>query len=95
MLLRLVKKITEGKKFISVKSQLTNYMIGLTIDNSFSGEILKEDNDFISTKKSKDHGIGISSVHAVASKYNGKAKFEVDALNHIFKVSILLKNNLS
>ena len=89
------KKITEGKRFISIKSKTTNYMIGLTIDNSFSGKIIKENNIFISTKKSKDHGIGISSVHAVALKYNGTAKFEVDALNNIFKVSILLKNNVS
>lgn len=89
------KKITEGKKFISIKSKLTNYMIGFTIDNSFSGEIIKENNDFISTKKSKKHGIGISSIHAVASKYDGTAKFEVDALNNIFKASILLKNNVS
>ena len=88
-------KITKGEKFISVKSQMTNYMIGLTIDNSFSGEILKENNDFISTKKSKDHGIGISSIHAVASKYDGTAKFEFDALNNIFKASILLNNNVS
>lgn len=89
------KKITEGKKFISIKSKMTNYMIGFTIDNSFSGEIIKENNDFISTKKSEKHGLGISSVHAVASKYNGTAKFEVDALNNIFKASILLKNNIS
>ncbi len=89
------KKITEGKKFISIKSKMTNYMIGFTIDNSFSGEIIKENNDFISTKKSKKHGIGISSIHAVASKYDGTAKFEVDALNNIFKASILLKNNVS
>lgn len=89
------KKITKGEKFISIKSKMTNYMIGFTIDNSFSGEIIKENNNFISTKKSKDHGIGISSIHAVASKYDGTAKFEVDTLNSIFKVSILLKNNVS
>ena len=89
------KKITEGEKFISIKSKMTNYMIGFTIDNSFSGEIIKEDNAFISTKKSKNHGIGISSVQAVASKYDGTAKFEVDALRNVFKASILLKNNVS
>ena len=88
-------KITEGEKFISIKSKITNYMIGFTIDNSFSGEIIKENNDFISTKKSKKHGIGISSVQAVASKYDGTAKFEVDSMNNIFKASILLKNNVS
>lgn len=86
------KKITSGKKFISIKSKMTNYMIGFTIDNSFSGKIIKENNDFISTKKSKKHGLGISSVHAVASKYDGTAKFEVDTMNNIFKASILLKN---
>ncbi|WP_258712470.1 ATP-binding protein [Clostridium gelidum] len=35
----------------------------------------------------------MSSVHAVASKYGGSAKFEVDSENNVFKVSILLKNN--
>ena len=88
-------KIIEGEKFISIKSQITNYMIGLTIDNSFSGKILKEDNTFVSTKTSKEHGIGLSSVHAVAAKYDGTANFEVDANNKVFKVSILLKNTLS
>lgn len=86
------KKIIEGEKFVSIKSQMTNYMIGLTIDNSFSGEILKENNSFISTKKSKEHGIGLSSIQAVCSKYNGISKFEVDAENKLFKASILLKN---
>lgn len=89
------KKITEGEKLISIKSQITNSMIGLTIDNSFCGKIIKEDSTFISTKNSKDHGIGISSVQAVAAKYDGNAKFEVDPLNKVFKVSILLKNHLS
>lgn len=85
------KKITDDKKLISIKSQNTNSMIGLTIDNSFCGKIIKEDNTFISTKKSKDHGIGISSIQAVAAKYDGNAKFEADVKNKIFKVSILLK----
>lgn len=89
------RKITKGNKFISIKSQMTNNIIGLIIDNSFSGKVMKEDNAFISTKDSKDHGIGISSVYAVAAKYNGIAKFEVDALNKVFKASILLKNIIS
>ncbi|OOM72896.1 sensory histidine kinase DcuS [Clostridium sp. BL-8] len=85
------KKISEGKRFISIKSKNTNNFIGITIDNNFSGEIHKENDTFMSTKNSKEHGIGISSVHAVAAKYAGTSKFQVDNSNKLFKVSIFLK----
>lgn len=85
------KKIAEGKRFISIKSKSNNNFIGITIDNSFSGEIHKENDTFISTKNSNEHGIGISSVQSISAKYNGTSKFQIDNSNKLFKVSIFLK----
>ncbi len=78
------------KSFVHVKiSATTNSLLAIIIENSYEGEILRDGNTFISSKKKGRKGIGISSVLNIIEQYNGISKFEYD--KHVFKVSILLK----
>ena len=63
-------------------------MLAITIDNSFNGEIKKDGEIFLSHKR-KGAGIGLSSVSAVAKKYEGTVKFECK--DQIFEASVMLK----
>ena len=66
------------------------HMLGITVDNSFSGEVKKDGDLFLSDKR-EGEGVGISSVRAVARKYGGLAKFE--AKDGVFQVSVLLSRS--
>ena len=77
-----------GKKFIAVNAALAGEYIIITIDNSYEGSILKENDVFLSSKRD-GKGIGISSVQAVSDKYYGEVKFEFS--NQIFRSSVMLK----
>ncbi len=73
--------------FIRINSSLNYDTLTITVDNSHSGMIKKKDNFFLSLKR-EGEGIGISSVMAVADKYNGGTRFEED--NGMFKASVYL-----
>lgn len=77
-----------GEKFITVSAALAANYIIITVDNSYEGSILKENNDFLSSKRDGT-GIGITSVQAVSHKYNGEVKFEFS--DQIFRSSVMLK----
>jgi len=97
------RKVNKNK-FISIRAGITGKIMTITIDNSFDGIVCKNGETFISTKRktapheaeknevaknSPASGIGISSVEAVARKYNGEALFEVD--NNVFRASVILR----
>ena len=77
-----------GEKFITVSAALAGDYIIITVDNSFEGFILKENDVFLSSKRD-GKGIGITSVQAVSDKYYGEVKFEFS--DQIFRSSIMLK----
>jgi sensor histidine kinase YesM len=81
------RKLNDGK-FIKINSKLAGKMLAVTIDNSFDGAIKKEGDTFLSLKHAGE-GIGISSVKAVAQKYNEVARFE--AKDNIFQASVMLR----
>lgn len=79
----------EGNRHIIVRGQLKNNSLFLTIDNTFNGKILQDNNGvYISTKHS-GAGLGIESARQIAMRYNGI--FEVIQKNGMFCVSVLLK----
>jgi len=83
----------DGDKFIRINSVIVGDMLAITIDNSFDGITDKENDDFISRKHEgnasvRGVGIGISSVKAVAHKYDGETRFE--AKDDLFQVSVML-----
>ncbi len=77
-----------GERFITVSAALVGDYMVITVDNSFEGSILKENEVFLSSKRN-GKGIGITSVQAVAEKYHGQAKFEFS--EQIFRSSVMLR----
>lgn len=78
-----------GQRFINVQLYMpTNAALILTIENSYEGDIKKQDGEFLSSKAQGRKGIGIRSVLDVTKKYQGIPKFEFNGT--VFKVSILL-----
>jgi hypothetical protein len=82
------RKIEDGEKFIKINAGLTGEIITITVDNSFNG-IISETNGVFVSQKREGKGIGISSVRAVARKYDGATRFE--ATGELFQASIMLK----
>ncbi len=80
-------KVTEGKKFIVLKSIIQNSMLIITMDNSFDGKILIKNKKYISSKTG-DFGIGLSSITSIAKKSGGDAKFKKDG--YVFLSNIYL-----
>lgn len=69
------RKINSEERYISVKSRICGDMLGITIDNSFDGIVQEKNGAFLSGKRVNEEGVGLSSVRAVAAKYNGSAFF--------------------
>ncbi|MCL2051020.1 MAG: GHKL domain-containing protein [Lachnospiraceae bacterium] len=61
----------------------------IKIINSYSGELIKKNGEFITTKKNKDaHGIGLKNVKKIIEDSNGSMTINTD--NNKFSVDILL-----
>ncbi len=75
-------------KYIHLKSELRGEMLGITVDNSFDGLVEEKNGMFFSHKREHQEGIGISSIRAVAAKYNGFANFTYEGKE--FQVSVML-----
>ena len=78
-----------GQPYIHVKSEILGNMLVILMDNSFDGNIKRDGEAFLSSKRS-GRGIGVSSVQAVAQKYSGAAKFEFT--EKVFHVSVMLQD---
>lgn len=80
----------EESRRIEIKGEITKGHLLITITNSFNGFALPRDGDrLLSTKKGVDHGIGLSSVKALAAKYAGHFDSSFD--QQVFRVSVSLK----
>lgn len=80
-------------KFIDIKIITQANMLLVSISNSYSGDIVKNNGKFYSIKRNfKDIGIGIESVQQLVDKYNGYISFNDDAQNHVFKVNLAVVN---
>lgn len=82
------KRQQESTPFITVSAALVGEYVVIAVDNSFEGEIKKEKDVFLSSKR-EGKGIGITSVQAVAEKYQGQAEFEF--FDNVFRASVMLK----
>lgn len=76
-----------GDRFIKIKAQMVGAQLAIAVENSYDGEILKDADDFLSTKHS-GCGVGVSSVRGVAEKSGGN--FRVSHADGVFKVAVLL-----
>ena len=67
-------RMETGEKFIKLRSTLQYELLAVTMDNSFSGILLQEGEQFRSLKRDA-YGIGLASIRSAARKSGGSASF--------------------
>lgn len=82
------RRVTQGRKFITMKAKVQNDYLTIVVDNSFDG-MWREEKGIFYSRKHKGEGIGLSSVRAIAKKYDGNALFKGTGL--VFQSSVVLK----
>jgi hypothetical protein len=80
--------VEEDKRFIRMSSRVLKKRLTFVIDNSFDGTYTERGGEFYSRKR-QGKGVGISSVRAVAERYDGALKYEV--ANGVFMTSLYVK----
>lgn len=80
-------RMTEGHKFIRLRSRLQYDVLTITLDNSFDGKAVEKEGLFFSSKR-HEVGTGLQSVTAMARKHGGDARFEVNG--KVFLSSVYL-----
>ena len=68
-------------------------MISIVISNSFSGDIVFDEDGLPKTTKDKNgyHGFGTKSIKAIVDKYNGTLNIKV--IDNVFYLMILIPQN--
>ena len=83
------EKTEKENRFVSLYMRYDKSNIIITVKNSYSGELEREDGVFKSLKSDKDnHGIGLKSINQVIEKYDGLIK--INTKNNIFTANVLL-----
>lgn len=82
------KIIDKSKKYINIKAEIKGFNLLLRINNSFNGQVVDDDGTIKTSKKSQEHGIGLSSVRKIVEKYNGF--FDIKYTDSEFQVSIVM-----
>lgn len=82
------KRATNQPCFIHLYSRVQHDALIIVMDNSFDGQAKQQEGIFLSSKRD-GKGTGLSSVQAVAKKYDGIAKFTVK--DTVFMSSIYVK----
>jgi hypothetical protein len=80
--------LEEQRRFIKIRSSVNKARFTLTVDNSYDGKLIVNNQDFYSRKRN-GKGIGIASVRTVVLKYDGGMKYE--AVDGVFKTSLYVK----
>ena len=84
-----IEKTEKENRFVSLYMRYDKSNIIITVKNSYSGELEREDGVFKSLKSDKDnHGIGLKSINQVIEKYDGLIK--INTKNNIFTANVLL-----
>lgn len=80
-------RMTEGNKFVTIKSTFDLGRLTIIVDNSFNGEFRESKGCFYSSKRN-EIGTGLSSVTAIAKKYHGSTRYTPE--NNTFMSSAYL-----
>ena len=73
--------------FVKLNMAVSGNMLAITLDNSYSGELKPNGNEYPSTKKNHT-ATGLKSIAEIAHKYNGDSVFSHDS--KAFHASVLL-----
>ena len=89
--LRAVKNLPKEQRYVNViSSLLSDTIIGISVDNPFSGKMKFKRNGLPRSSR-EGHGIGLVSVLNTVKRYDGTMK--VTAEKHMFSVDIVLHCN--
>ena len=78
-------------KFIRIRSSFKRDYFVVTVENSADNNLTIDNNEFVSSKKSEDHGYGTKIIKSIADKYNGI--FNLEKENDLVTATVLLKVN--
>lgn len=79
---------TQSKRFVTIRGKAQNNSFFFSVENSYSGETVKDKKgEYLSTKNS-GRGLGIASVRSIVERYNGI--MEIAEKDRIFSVSVFL-----
>ena len=80
-------RMTEGRRFLRLSSDVHLGTLTITMDNSFDGQVKQENGRYRSSKRD-DFGVGLRSILAVARRHGGDARFAPDG--QVFRSSVYL-----
>lgn len=78
----------EAEKRVSLMAKPMKKGLAIVIDNTFDGNVVKDNDVYLSSKRSMRAGVGMASVKLVVQKYGGIISFETE--NDLFMTSIRL-----
>lgn len=82
-------KIPESERFIEISSWKEHGWITLKVVNSFNGEKVVQDENFVTTKKDNDmHGLGLSIIKEIAENAGGFITIDADCESKIFIICV-------
>lgn len=77
--------------YIQLKIMKVAKQVICVISNSYTGEIIKKNNAFITSKKNKNlHGIGIKNIHSSIEKYQGSMHVSLKKQKFILTIMLNL-----
>ena len=84
------RRMQGGNKFISIRSRVETNTLSIGVSNSFDGLWNEKNGVYLSRKKNGEvrEGLGLSSVKAVCTKYDGLVQIEISG--KIWKASALV-----
>ena len=89
--MRAVKNLPkERRKITVISSLLSETIIGLSVDNPYSGKIIFRKNGLPQSQR-EGHGIGLMSVMNTVKRYEGSMNIKTE--KNIFSVDIVLHCN--
>ncbi len=81
-------KTTEEKRRIDISIEYDEYVMTITISNTFDGLFKKKEDVFLSRKRNYQSGYGIESMKDICNKYGGTYRFTVK--DKIFEAVFLI-----
>ena len=84
-------RVGDNKKFVKVRSAVDRNFLTIVVENSFDGLWLEEGGVYLSRKefpKTRESGVGLSSVRAICEKNGGLMRIEING--QIWKTSALV-----
>jgi hypothetical protein len=87
--LEAVKRLPPVERSVSVSIGCEFQLLGVFIDNPFTGELSAKNGRFLSSKQLGREGIGLASVNAICKSYGGGVRFHTDE-NGVFHSEVTL-----